>query len=124
MLGGDIMTIGERIKLKRESLNLSQEELAKRLGYKSRSSINKIELGKSDITQHKVVAFANALHTTTAYLMGIGDGTPEAKTNDIISDIFVRLRRDPDFLDLTSTLYSLPAEKLPAVKTVLEAFKP
>lgn len=39
------MTIGERIKFKREELDISQDELARRLGYKSRSSINKIELG-------------------------------------------------------------------------------
>lgn len=38
------MTIGQRIKVRREELNMSQEELAKRIGYKSRSSINKIEL--------------------------------------------------------------------------------
>lgn len=37
------MTIGQRIKVRREELNMSQEELAKRIGYKSRSSINKIE---------------------------------------------------------------------------------
>ena len=36
------MTIGQRIKVRREELNMSQEELAKRIGYKSRSSINKI----------------------------------------------------------------------------------
>ena len=33
------MTIGERIKLKRKELGLSQEEVAESLGYKSRTSI-------------------------------------------------------------------------------------
>ena len=37
------MKIGERIKYRREQLEMSQDELARRLGYKSRSSINKIE---------------------------------------------------------------------------------
>ena len=36
------MTIGQRIKERREELDITQDELAKRLGYKSRSSINKI----------------------------------------------------------------------------------
>ena len=49
---------------------MSQEELAFKLGYKSRSSINKIELGKADISQSKIKAFADALDTTVAYLMG------------------------------------------------------
>ncbi len=34
------MTIGQRVKLRREELGLSQEELAKRIGYKSKTSIN------------------------------------------------------------------------------------
>lgn len=49
---------------------MSQEDLAKLLGYKSRSSINKIEMSKNDITQSKIAAFARALHTTPAYLLG------------------------------------------------------
>ena len=39
----------ERIRRRREELGLSQDELAKKLGYKSRSSINKIEKGENDI---------------------------------------------------------------------------
>ena len=38
------MTIGQRVKIRREELGMSQEELAKKIGYKSKSSINKIEL--------------------------------------------------------------------------------
>lgn len=68
-----ILNIGQRIKQKRESLGLSQEELAQRLGYKSRSTINKIESGINDITQSKVVEFARALQTTPSALMGWED---------------------------------------------------
>lgn len=64
------LTIGERIKIRREQLNLSQDELAKRLGYKSRSSINKIELGHYNLTQSKIKAVADALETTPSYIMG------------------------------------------------------
>lgn len=64
------MKLYERIKERREALNMSQDELAVKLGYKSRSSINKIELGKSDIPQSKIKAFADALDTTPGYLMG------------------------------------------------------
>lgn len=65
--------IYQRIKMRREELGLSQEALAKRMGYKSKSSINKIEMGINDIPQSKVLAFARALNTTTAYLMGDDD---------------------------------------------------
>ena len=37
------MTVGDRIRKRRIELDLSQEELAKRCGYTSRSTINKIE---------------------------------------------------------------------------------
>jgi len=49
---------------------MSQDELAKKLGYKSRSSMNKIEKCENDIPQSKIVAFAEALNTSPEYLMG------------------------------------------------------
>ncbi len=64
------MTIGQRIKLKREELVMSQEDLALKIGYKSKSSINKIELGVQKLTQTKIKAIADALCTTTDYIMG------------------------------------------------------
>lgn len=64
------MTLYDRIRTRREQLNMSQEELAKKLGYKSRSTIAKIESGENDITQSKIVAFAKALGVKPGYLMG------------------------------------------------------
>ena len=64
-------TIYDRIRARRRELGLTVEDLAQQLGYKDKSSISKIENGKADIPQAKVELFANALHTTTAYLMGV-----------------------------------------------------
>lgn len=61
---------GRRVRLRREELGMSQQELAILMGYKSRSSINKIELGKNDVAQSTIKRLANALRTTPAYLMG------------------------------------------------------
>lgn len=63
-------TIGKRIQARRKAIGLTQEELAKRMGYKSKSTINKIELGVNDIPQSKIARFAEVLGTTPAYLMG------------------------------------------------------
>lgn len=43
------------------------------MGYKDRSMITKIESGKVDISQTKVVEFAKVLNTTPGYLMGWED---------------------------------------------------
>lgn len=53
------MTIGDKIKQLRTEREWSQEQVARMLGYKSRSTINKIELGINELTQSKIVAFAN-----------------------------------------------------------------
>ena len=74
------MTLYDRIRTRREQLNMSQEELAKRLGYKSRSTIAKIESGENDITQSKIVAFAKALGVKPGYLMGWED-VPEPSSS-------------------------------------------
>lgn len=67
------MTLYERIRHRREQLGISQGQLAEELGYTNRSTIAKIESGKNDITQSKIVAFAHALDTTPQYLMGWTD---------------------------------------------------
>lgn len=72
------MTIGQRVKLRREELGLSQEELAKRIGYKSKTSINKIELDFRNLTQSKIKAIADALETTPSYIMGWDEEAAEA----------------------------------------------
>jgi len=65
-----VKSVGDRIREKRESLGMSQEELAKKLGYKSRSSINKIETDARNLTQSKIKSIADALLTTPSYIMG------------------------------------------------------
>ena len=63
-------TIGKNISRIRRDLGITQEELARLMGYKSKSTINKIELGVNDIPQSKIVQFAEVLGTTPAELMG------------------------------------------------------
>ena len=55
---------------------MSQDDVARAMGYKDRSMITKIESGKVDISQKKIIAFANVLGTTPGYLMGWTDETP------------------------------------------------
>ena len=73
--------IYENIKKLRIERGLSQEELAAKMGYTSRSTIAKIESGTNDIPQAKIKAFAKALGTTPAHLMGI-DNEQSITEND------------------------------------------
>ena len=79
------MELYQRIKARREELGMSQNELAKRLGYKDRSTIAKIEAGVNDITQTKIEAFAKALNTTASDLMGWEES--QLASPDISSDV-------------------------------------
>lgn len=81
-------TIGNRIRSRRLELGLSQEELAKKVGYTSRSTINKIENGTNDITQSKVYDLAIALDTTISYLMGWEERTSMTKQEMTLLDAF------------------------------------
>ena len=74
----------DRIKQLRISLGMSQDELARALGYKDRSMVTKIEGGKVDISQKKIVAFANALNTTPRYLMD-GDESREKELDELLT---------------------------------------
>ena len=63
------MSLGDNIRKRRIELHLSQQELADALGYKTRSSIAKIEKNSSSISQRKLSVMANVLHTSVEYLI-------------------------------------------------------
>lgn len=60
---------------------MTQQELAEKVGFKTASAVNKIELGLRDINQTKIRAFANALGVTPGELMG------DSKSNTLIPNI-------------------------------------
>ncbi|WP_431854332.1 helix-turn-helix domain-containing protein [Azospirillum sp.] len=83
--------VGQRLRAVREKANLSQAELAGRVGT-SQQTIDKIERG---LTKHPrfVVEIADALNVRAAYLKGLTDDpTPEP----IRSRIEAELKQVPD----------------------------
>lgn len=87
------MTISERIRRRREQLNMSQEELAIKLGYKSRSSINKIEKDAHGLPQSKIKAIADALETSPSYIMGWEEQPENTVSIPIADNIFPITRK-------------------------------
>lgn len=114
------MKIGERIKYRREQLEMSQDELARRLGYKSRSSINKIENDASGLPQTKIAAIAAALQTTPAYIMGWEE---MQQKNSTLAGLTVRMRKDEEFLSVVEIISELSPEQLASIKQVATLMK-
>lgn len=98
---------------------MSQDELAGLLGYKSRSSVNKIERDASGLPQNKIAAIAKALQTTPGYIMGWEE---TQKKNDALTDIVVRMRTDEEFAELLKGLNQLDSVQLASVKQIVSAF--
>ena len=101
--------LGATIKQLREEAGLSLDELAEKCGYTSdnkRSSISKIEQGKSDVPASKLLNIAQALHTTPGALMGmVEQKAEEEKICDLFSMCYGKeayaaeqkfLKLDPD----------------------------
>lgn len=61
--------LGDKIKRIRLMRGLSQDELAKRCGYKARSTINKIETGINDVPRSKIRIIAQALEIDESVLL-------------------------------------------------------
>lgn len=64
------MTVGDRIREIRVSLEISQTELAKRAGYSDKTRISKIENSGNEISMKQVKRIAKALNVDSAFLMG------------------------------------------------------
>ena len=114
--GGDYMTIGDRIRQRRNELEWSQRDLAAKMGYNNNSTITRIENGKVDIPQSRIIQFADVLGVSVAYLMGWEE---MHKKNDTITDVIVRMRSDEEFLTVVGGLLTLNAEQMSAVKQLL-----
>lgn len=84
------MTFGERVLALRTEKGMTQDELAHAVGYKSRSTIAKIESGERDPHQSMIAAIAKALDTTPAYLMGWEDKKPTVE--ELYGKMIKRLR--------------------------------
>lgn len=93
---------------------MSQAELAKLMGYADKSMIAKIEAGKVDLTQSKIILAAKALKTTPEYLFD----------NDVSYEdeqLWEAIKSDPRKLQLAMWIADLDADTLNRVDKILTA---
>lgn len=110
-------TIGSKIAYARKRAGMTQEELALRVGYKSKASINKIELGVRDLPQKKIVAFADALNVSPSFLMGWD--TSDDKVESTASSEFL----SPEKQQLLSLVDTLSDEQCRRLAGIIEEAK-
>ena len=86
----DNKKIGQRIKQVREALGMTQAELARRMGYSARSTINRIENGSQAFPMKKLDKFAQVLDVTPAYLAGFTEADiPEGLNKEYYVDYII-----------------------------------
>lgn len=105
------MKIGEKIKRRRTELKWSQRELAEKMGY-NHSTITRIETGKIDIPQSRIVQFSEVLDVSVAYLMGWEEQEEMPIDNDRHSE---NMRKLIDFA------LSVPEDKIDLVLKVMKS---
>ncbi len=80
------MSVGTNIKKRRFELRMSQQELAEAMGYKTRSTIAKIESGENDVSQKKLQRFAAVLDTSVEALISGNPAIHKAEPSAYIAD--------------------------------------
>ena len=113
--------VGERIKEARISLGLSQEDLARRMGFKSKSTICKIERGEDNLTTTAVKKYADALRVSPSFLMGWvdnKDATFEALEREGAE--FCTLQQESENIAKAKALYKMYENATPDVQKAVE----
>lgn len=114
---------GEKIRNRRIELEMTQQQLAERMGYKHKSSINKIELGQTDVTIDQVPLFAKALDVPVSFLMGWDDEQAEYYLDPETAKIAQKIYEDKELRALFDAAADASPEDLSTVHTMLKALK-
>lgn len=106
------MDLANKVRQRREALGWSQEELALKMGYSSRTSINKIENGRP-CSQKIITRLADALGVSVAYLMGWNE---EIKADSVgTAERHIEILMDEDFVGMFDDFQKLDQAKRKAV---------
>lgn len=76
---------GKRIQERRKAMGYTQTQLAKKMGYSSRSGINRIESGVNNVSAAKLKLFADVLNTTVDYLIGNTNNSEKVFSESVLS---------------------------------------
>ena len=96
------MNFNDNVKRLRLEKGITQDELAKRVGYSDRSAIAKLEAGAFDIPYSKIILIAEALNVDPVDLFGF-DNEEEKKSEVIVLYDKLNAAQKEAFLNLLRT---------------------
>ena len=114
-----MLQIYKNIKARRIELGMTQQELAEKTGYSSKSAIARIEAGQIKLPLPKIELFAKALHTTGPDLMGYepNDGY---YFSDEVAEIAQELYDQPHLKTLFDASRKLSVEDIKAIQNMVD----
>lgn len=90
--------VESRIKDRRLELGLTLDELASKVGYSDKSTLSRVENGKTDMPLKKLDKIAQVLDVTPAYLIGFTrEDIPDGLNKELFIN-YVHDSKNPDFL--------------------------
>lgn len=135
------MNFANKVKYRRMELGLSQQDLANKMGYSSRSSINKIEKGRQ-VSKKIIDKLAVALDTTPNYFDCDQDylkvkNMPELMSKNIeetiqyllensteeLLELYKKIIVDQNLVLLVKNVYELSPKDIEHILRIIDTFK-
>ena len=110
------MTVGQRIRYIRKQKNITQDELAQKLGFSGKSTVSNYELDLRSIELKDVEKWASALEVDPLALLGRGEFFREQ------NELIAKITSDGDMLDIVKKLYKLPEDKIVLLNSLLDSW--
>ena len=103
--------IGRKIKNRRRELGMTQEELAEKLGYKHKSSINKLENGTNELQLNAIIKIAEILDIEFEQLACLDDFITQDNEINVAAQASHKLIYDPELSEIVLKISKLKPEK-------------
>jgi len=112
-----MLKLYENIRELRKKNKWTQDELAQRMGYTDRSTIAKIESGKVDLSQSKIVEFAKVFGVDPGELMG---WETEDGVLDYVDHSYLVSPENSEEVNKAIELYEQYSKASPEVRSAVE----
>jgi len=101
----DRKALGKRIRTERLRLNLTQEQLAERIGVSS-AYAGFIERGERSVTLEKLILIANTLHVSLDYLLTDSAECPDDGNLSLLKNLWLQATPEKQalILDITKSI--------------------